>query len=303
MRKHGVFMKFSFLLLIIFAFDGFAQEKTSTSIQEEIYKEYKSNGVDQAISKYRQHKKNAAHELTQAELNLVAYRIMNEDKDLDAAGKIFKLNMEEYPQAANPYDSYGDYLVEKGNEKEAKEYFQKSAALSKNSQDEWEKKTLYPNTTSKLAKLDRKHKQMDFLLGDWNIDATAYQDGKETIKMKIKDKIQFDEDTNSIFIHHFNEQNEPDGIRIITYDALDDEFDVAYFHSDRLRGIEVSRMKMKTIGDNQFEFMDSFTTGDGEEMQLKHEIKKVSDSKMDWVILEQNDNNEWQRVYAMNMTK
>ena len=222
---------------------------------------------------------------------------------MEAAGKIFRLNMEEYPKAANPYDSYGDYLVEKGNEKEAKEYFKKSATLSQNSDDEWEKNTLYPMTRTKMARLEKKDKQMDFLLGNWNIDATAYEDGKEVTKMKTKDEIEFDEDTNSIVIHHFNEQNEPEGVRIITYDALDDEFHVAFFNSDRLRGIQVSKMKMKKLGDNHFEFMDTYTTRDGEEMSLKHEIKKISDNELDWVIMEESDNKEWQRVYAMNMMK
>ena len=290
-------------LFILFIFTGFAQETKTLPISEQIYNEYKENGVESAISEYQKVKKEKKAEITQAQLNAVAYWIMNNEKDMEAAGKIFRFNMEEYPKAANPYDSYGDYLVEKGNEKEAKEYFKKSAALSKDSSDEWEKNTLYPMTRSKMAKIDKKHKQMDFLLGNWNIDATAYEDGKEATKMKTKDKIEFDEEKNSIVIHHYNEQNEPEGVRIITYDALDDEFEVTYFSSDRLRGIEVSKMKMKTLGDNHFEFMDTFTTRDGEEMQLKHEIKKVSDSELDWVIMEENDKSEWQRVYAMNMTK
>lgn len=291
------------LLLILFIFTGFAQEIPTNSIGEEVYKEYKANGIENAISKYHKIKNDKKYELTQANLNLVGYKIMNEDKDMDAAERIFRLNMKEYPKAANPYDSYGDYLVEKGNEKEAKEYFKKSASISKDSKDDWEKNTLYPNTRSKMAKIDKKHKQMDFLLGDWNIEATAYENGKEVQKTKGKDKIEFNEETNSIFIHHFNEQNEPEGIRIMTYDALDDEFDVAYFNADRLRGIEVSKMKMKPISDNHYEFIDTFTTRDGEEMKLKHEIKKISDGEMDWVIFEKNDNDEWQRSYALNMTK
>ncbi|WP_029037486.1 tetratricopeptide repeat protein [Salinimicrobium xinjiangense] len=303
MRKKVFTTASTILLLILFVAGGYAQEKTSTSIQEDIYTAYKSNGVENAIAKYREHKKKGDYELSQAELNAVAYRIMNEDEDLDAAERIFRLNMEEYPKAANPYDSYGDYLVKKGNEKEAKEYFKKSAEISKDSKDEWEKNSLYPQTRSKMAKIDKKHKQMDFLLGDWNIDATAYENGKEVQKMKGKDKIEFNEETNSIFLHHYNEQNEPDGIRIITYDAIDDEFDVAYFNPNRLRGIEVSHMKMKPAGDNHYEFTDSYTTMEGKKLDLKHEIKKISDSEMDWVIFEKDDSDQWQRVYAMNMTK
>lgn len=291
------------LLLIMFIFTGFAQVLPPDSIGEKVYNEYKANGVDKAIAKYQTLKKSETKELTQADLNLVGYKIMNEDKDMMAAEKIFKLNMEEYPQAANPYDSYGDYLVANGKEKEAKEYFKKSAEMSKDSEDEWEKNTLYPQTKGKLAKIDKKHKQMDFLLGDWNIDAIAYEDGAEVMKMKGKDKVKFDDAANSIILHHYNEQGELDGMRIITYDAIDDEFDVAYFSPDRLRGIEVSNMKMKSTGDKQYEFMDSYTNDEGEEMELKHEIRKISDSEMEWIIFEQNDNEEWERVYAMNMTK
>lgn len=291
------------LLLIMFIFTGFAQVLPPDSIGEKVYNEYKANGVDKAIAKYQTLKKSETKELTQADLNLVGYKIMNEDKDMMAAEKIFKLNMEEYPQAANPYDSYGDYLVANGKEKEAKEYFKKSAEMSKDSEDEWEKNTLYPQTKGKLAKIDKKHKQMDFLLGDWNIDAIAYEDGAEVMKMKGKDKVKFDDAANSIILHHYNEQGELDGMRIITYDAIDDEFDVAYFSPDRLRGIEVSNMKMKSTGDKQYEFMDSYTNDEGEEMELKHEIRKISDNEMEWIIFEQNDNEEWERVYAMNMTK
>lgn len=291
------------LLFIMFIFTGYAQVLPPDSMGEKVYNEYKANGIDKAIAKYQTLKKSENKELTQADLNLVGYKIMNEDNDMDAAEKIFKLNMEEYPEAANPYDSYGDYLVEKGNEKEAKEYFEKSAEISRDSNDDWEKNTLHPQTKSKLAKIDKKHKQMDFLLGDWNIDATAYEDGKEKMKMKGKDKVEFNEATNSIFLHHYDEEGEPEGMRIITYDAVDEEFDVAYFNADRLRGIEVSRMKMNSMTDNKYEFLDVFTTGDGEEMELKHEINKVSENEMDWIIYEKNDSDQWQKVYAMNMTK
>lgn len=291
------------LLLILFIFSGFAQEIPANSIGEEVYSDYKTNGIESAISKYQELKGNEKYDLTQADLNLVGYKLMNEDKDMEAAEKIFKLNMEEYPEDANPYDSYGDFLLEKGNEKEAKEYFKKSAEMSKVSEDDWEKNVLYPMTMSKMATMDKKHQQMDFLLGDWNIDATAYEDGKEVQKMKGKDKIEFNKETNSIFLHHFNEQNEPDGMRIITYDAVDDEFDVAFLNADRLRGIEVSQMKLTSAKDNQYIFMDTYTPANGEKMELKHEIKKISESEIDWVISEKNDNNEWQRLYSMNMTK
>ncbi|MFD2516309.1 tetratricopeptide repeat protein [Salinimicrobium flavum] len=293
------------LLLICFISTVFAQDEKEFPLGYLIYEEYSNNGVDMAITRYQDLKaeKSDQYPWDDRQLNAAGYRIMNEDGDMEAAGKIFRLNMEEYPQAANPYDSYGDYLVKKGNEKEAREYFEKSMAISKNSEVEWEKNVLYPITASKMAKLDKKDKRMDFLLGDWQIDAIVYEDGKETQKMKTSDKIKFDEPTNSIYLHHFDDQNESMGVRIITYDAIDDEFDVAYFNNDRLRGIEVSHMKMKDLGNNKLEFMDSFTEREGQEMFLKHEIEKISDNEINWVIFEKNDKDDWQRVYAMNMKK
>ena len=71
----------------------------------------------------------------------------------------------------------------------------------------------------------------------------------------------------------------------------------------RSKRIEVSSMKAKSIGDNHYEFSDSFTQRDGKKMVLKHDIKKISDRELEWVIFEQNGNQEWQRLYAMNLTK
>lgn len=291
------------LILLLFVFTGFAQELPPNSIGNEVYTAYKANGIDKAISKYHQLKKKEKKELTQADLNLVGYKIMNEDKDMDAAGKIFKLNMEEYPKAANPYDSYGDYLVAKGNEEEAREYFKKSAEMSKDSKDDWEKNTLHPQTKSKIAKIDKKDKQLNFLVGDWNIDAKGYQDGKEAAQMKGNDKVEYDENANALIFHHFDDQQNSEGMRILAYDAVDDEFDVAYLSPSSLQGIQMSSMKMKNVGKNKYEFMDRYTTRNGKEMTMKHEMERVSDNEIKWVIFEKTDEGSWQKVYAMDMKK
>lgn len=290
------------LLLMLFILTGFAQE-SSTSISEEVYNEYQSNGIESAISKYQQLKKEGTFDLDQQHLNLVGYRLMEEDGDMQAAEKIFRLNIEEHPKAANPYDSYGDYLVKIGKTEEAKEYFRKSMAISKNSADDWEKNTLFPNSTGKLAKLENKEKQLDFLVGNWKVDGTGYKDGKESMKFKGKDAIDYNKDSNALFIHHKNDKNESEGMRIIAYDAVDDEFDVAYFNPHSLDGIQVSSMKIKAKGDNSFEFTDSYTTRSGKEVIVKHELKKLSDNELEWVVLENSEGDEWQRIYAMNMTK
>lgn len=47
-------------------------------------------------------------------LNILGYKLLAADKN-DGALAVFKLNMEEYPNSANTYDSYGDALLLKGD--------------------------------------------------------------------------------------------------------------------------------------------------------------------------------------------
>lgn len=295
------FMSFLFMCFFV---AGYAQDEEKASIGEAVYEEYQENGIDQAISKYKDLKTNQADQYTwnEWELNKIGYQIMSEDKDMAAAEKIFKLNMEEYPDAANPYDSYGDYLLEKGNKEEAKEYFKKSIKVAEKSDREDEKTRIMSASKSKLAKLENKDKRLDFLVGDWNIDATGYNQGQEN-KMKGKDKVTYDENANAIIFHHFDDQNQSEGVRIMAYDAIDDEFDVAYINPNNLQGIQMSSMKMKDMGNNKYEFMDHYTERDGSEVELKHDVEKISDNQVKWVIFEKSDEGNWQKVYAMDMKK
>lgn len=168
---------------MLFVTVGFAQEKKS--IGEEVYKTYEANGVVAALAKYRQLKTDTTnYNVNEWELNDVAYRLMNEKNDMEAAEKVFKLNMEEYPRAANPLDSYGDYLLKKGDKEEAKEYFKKSIAISEKSSIDSERNQLYPNTKGKLAKLENKDKQLDFLEGNWEVEETGYNGNVEAMKRK-----------------------------------------------------------------------------------------------------------------------
>ena len=291
------------LVLMCFFTVGIAQEMEKPSIGDVVYDVYQQKGINQAVTKYEKLKKESdEYKVDEFELNRIGYKIMMEDKDLDAAEKIFRLNMEEYPQAANPYDSYGDYLLKKGNTEEAKEYFRKSIEISERSKIDSEKELL-GLSKGKLAKLENKDKQLDFFIGDWTVEAVGYENGKEAIKMNGIDRVVYNEDANALFFHHYNETNESEGVRILAYDAVDEEFDVAFLNPNNLQGIETSRMKMKPIGKNRYEFMGEFTTRNGEEIHLKHEINKISENEIDWTIFEKNQGDQWQKVYAMNMKK
>ncbi len=293
------------IVLMFFFTASYAQDQEKASVGEVVYEEYQENGIDEAIKKYKDLKstESAKYNWDEWQLNQVGYRIMNEDNDLEAAEKIFSLNIKEYPEAANPNDSYADYLLKKGDTEKAKEYLRKSISIAEKSDKEDEQTRILSTSKGKLAKLDKKDKQLDFLVGDWKIDAKGYQDGKEAAQMKGNDKVVYEKNGNALIFHHFDDQQNSEGMRILTYDAIDDEFDVAYLSPSSLQGIQMSSMKMKKVGDNKYEFMDHYTTRNGKEMEMKHEMERISDNEINWVIFEKTDEGAWQKVYGMNMKK
>ena len=62
------------------------------------------------------------YEISEGDLNVLGYQLLNEDH-LDNALRVFKLNIDEHPTSANPYDSYGDALLVKGDSVKALKNF------------------------------------------------------------------------------------------------------------------------------------------------------------------------------------
>ncbi len=114
------------------------------SVGDVVYEEYRQNGINKALDKYRDLKANNQNDynFTEWELNRIGYQIMQNKEDLEAAEKVFKLNMEEYPKAANPQDSYADFLIAKGDKKAAKKHFEKAVSMAEKSDREDEKDLL-----------------------------------------------------------------------------------------------------------------------------------------------------------------
>jgi predicted negative regulator of RcsB-dependent stress response len=85
---------------------------------------YKTN-VDDAISMYHDVKTDTInYRVSESDINQLGYLLLNENR-VDAATKVFKLNMSEYPQSANVYDSYGDALLMQGDSLQALANFKK----------------------------------------------------------------------------------------------------------------------------------------------------------------------------------
>lgn len=284
----------------------YSQEDTSQkkSVGDVVYEEYRQNGINKALDKYRDLKANNQndYDFTEWELNRIGYQIMHNEGDLEAAEKVFKLNMEEYPKAANPQDSYADYLLEKGDKEAARKYFEKSVSMAEKS-DRRDEKDLLKMSKAKLAKLDNKHKQLDFLKGDWEVTGTSFEEGMGGGERTGRDEI-IQENENMITVNHYNARGDVMAKRIMVYNALEDAYDVAYINSNTPMGIQTSTMKIKDKGDGTVELTEHYKDDEDNDKKYRHTLKKKSESNLDWVVFESDANKEdWKKVYAMEMKK
>jgi CubicO group peptidase (beta-lactamase class C family) len=84
-------------------------EPPKMSIAEVLDKTIRDKGVEAGIAQYRELKtsQSATYDFAETELNTLGYQLMRIGKTKDAL-EIFKLNVEAYPKASNPYDSLGE---------------------------------------------------------------------------------------------------------------------------------------------------------------------------------------------------
>ena len=103
---------------------GQPYDKPKRSVAEELYPVAAAEGGDAAVKQYRKLKAEASPTLdfSEAELNTLGYRLIA-DKRVKDAIEVFKLNVEMFPAASNPYDSLGEaYLLNGDKELGLKNY-------------------------------------------------------------------------------------------------------------------------------------------------------------------------------------
>jgi CubicO group peptidase (beta-lactamase class C family) len=88
-------------------------------------------GVERAVRTYRDLKEKDAdvYDFSERELNILGYHYLRED-DTATAIEVFKLNVEAYPDAFNPYDSLGEGYMVAGQMELAIENYRKSLELN-----------------------------------------------------------------------------------------------------------------------------------------------------------------------------
>ena len=106
------------------------------SIVVPMYYDMKDNGVDSAIKLYHKLKKDKpdGYNFQEFNLNLFGYNLLNKEKYEDAF-KIFRLNIEMFPESANVYDSLGEAYERSGDNKKAAENYKKAVKNAEKTND------------------------------------------------------------------------------------------------------------------------------------------------------------------------
>jgi glyoxylase-like metal-dependent hydrolase (beta-lactamase superfamily II) len=106
-------------------------DQPRNSISEPLSLTIVEKGIEAALDQYRELKESQPgdYNFGENELNMLGYQLLWRDMT-DAAVKVFKLNIEAYPQSANPYDSLGEAYVAIGNKKLAIESYEKALAMN-----------------------------------------------------------------------------------------------------------------------------------------------------------------------------
>lgn len=290
-------------ILFLFLNVTYAQQTTQVSTtvnpSEELYQHYKQNGIDAAIKMYDSSpSKGDEYTLLSEPLNVLGYRLMDEG-DLDAAEKAFKAQIDEYPNEANPYDSYADLLMEKGDEAGAKKNYQKAIELSATMDDAEAKQQMLEASKSKLAMLEGAGSDLQFLKGKWNTKMFRIQDGEKN--MTQQGSVEFSANgKNNVLTGIMKDKNgDYVGTRIIAYDAIDEQYDMV-FAGNSPNGIETSVLKIEESSPQKVVFTEAYEEN-GKKMMVRHILNKAS-GDIAWEIHELKGDQE-NPVAEMTFTK
>ncbi len=287
------------LMLILCVSFGFAQE-TTENISEKLYKDYKNSGIEKTLKNYEKSPvKGNEYTFLSEPLNVLGYRLMGEG-DLDAAEKVFLAQIEEYPNEANPYDSYADLLMEKGNEEKAKKHYKKAIDLSATMEDVEEKAQMLEASKSKLARLEGTGSALQFLEGSWATQNYNIQNGEKVLANEGTVEFTVNEDNTLLTGILRDKQGQYVGSRIIAYDAIDEEYDMAWV-GNSLTGIEPSTIKIEKSTPSEIVMIEKFEEN-GKKRKIKHVLNKKS-GEIAWDIHDLSNAESEKPVAHMNFKK
>jgi tetratricopeptide (TPR) repeat protein len=93
-------------------------------------------GIAAAIEAFHRVKRGGAgtYYIDEGEINALGYRLIRSER-IEEAIEVFKINVEEFPESWNVYDSLGEAYMVQGKNDLAIEYYEKSIALNPNNQN------------------------------------------------------------------------------------------------------------------------------------------------------------------------
>ncbi len=104
---------------------------TRPSVCEPMTRVLVESSIQQALEEYELLKTSQgdAYDFGEAQLNMLGYQLLFRQR-VDDAMEIFKLNVGEYPESFNVYDSYGEVLLMKGDTAQSIDNYEKSLQLN-----------------------------------------------------------------------------------------------------------------------------------------------------------------------------
>ncbi|UCG85186.1 MAG: class A beta-lactamase-related serine hydrolase [Gemmatimonadota bacterium] len=119
-----------------------AYDSPKRAVRESLVHTYEEHGIDSAVTQYHQLKTTSPVEaFDEFLLNSLGYRLLRAGRIEDAI-VVFELNVSEYPDASNPYDSLGEAYLAAGDTARAIVNYEKSVELN-------------PDNTNGVAVLER----------------------------------------------------------------------------------------------------------------------------------------------------
>lgn len=291
------------MLLILWIVPANAQNAELKSAGDAVYATYKEKGVDKAIESYQTlKKKNAAqYNFDEFELNRIAYQIMDKDNDAEAAKKIFWLNMQEYPEAVNPKDSYGDVLLRLGEKEEARKYF--ASAVETQQKNGNFDRNVARNARAKMAILDEKNQAFNFLTGTWNTKNIHWDEANK--EYKDTGEVTFSYLNNMVLVGEMKPQRMASGevpgpVWVITYNAQKDGYETAWIEPN-MRGLMFSTLKMESKEGDKYILTEEFTEED-DNFVIRHEILPQANT-VQWEMFLSKNGSEFRKSDQIEMSK
>jgi tetratricopeptide (TPR) repeat protein len=113
-----------------------------TTLDEELAEVHAAEGIEATIAAYRELREQfhgrGAFDFGEASLNMFGYALLGEEKAADAVA-IFRLNVEQFPESANAWDSLGEGYLAAGETEQAIESYEKSLELNPENRNAAEK--------------------------------------------------------------------------------------------------------------------------------------------------------------------